>query len=152
MRLASPCDRIPLSASRGARAAGILLAVASLAAACVQAQPPTDTGNPAAPSSTTTAGPTTPTASGPLAYTPDMKPIFDGDCVPCHSNFAASGGYSMSTYAQVMRGVTPGSASSPLVATTQPGGSMYRFFSGDRAARAAMVRSWVVDSKAAETR
>lgn len=133
-------------------AAALLAVLLPLAAACVKAQPPTDTGSPVGPSSSTSGGTTTPTVSGPLAYTPDMKPIFDADCVVCHSNSRPSAGYSMSTYAGVMRDVIAGSAASRLVVTTQPGGSMYPFFSGDRAARAAMVKTWVVDDKAAQTR
>jgi hypothetical protein len=134
-------------------AVAVLIAVLPLVGACVKAQPPTDTGNPVSPSSATAGGgPTTPSPSTPLAYTPDMKPVFDSDCVVCHSGSRPSAGYSMSTYTAVMRAVTPGSASSRLVTTTQPSGSMYRFFTGDRAGRAAMTRSWVVDSKAAQTR
>jgi hypothetical protein len=117
----------------------------------VQAQPPTDTANPAAPSDSAS-GPASPTTTGPLAYLPDMKPLFDSDCLACHSNSRPSAGYSMSNYAAVMRAVSPGNASSPLVTSTQRTGSMYRYFSGDRAARAAMVRQWVVDDKAAQTR
>ncbi len=122
----------------------------------MKAQPPTDTGSPTAPSATST-GPTSPSptpspTSGPLAYNPDMKPIFDSDCVPCHSDSRPLANYSMSTYAAVMRAVVPGNANSPLVVTTQPGGSMYFFFSGNAASRAAMVRSWVVDNQAAQTR
>lgn len=146
----SPGVRRRLSPFRAA--VFLLLAFVPLAGACVKAQPPTDVGSPVAPSSSSGGGPTTPTVSGPLAYTPDMKPIFDSDCVPCHSNSRPSAGYSMSSYAAVMRAVTPGSAASRLVTTTQPGGSMYAFFSGDRATRAAMVRTWVVDNKAAQTR
>jgi predicted CXXCH cytochrome family protein len=81
-----------------------------------------------------------------------MKPIFDGDCVSCHNNSFAAGRYSMSTYAAVLRDVVPGSASSRLVVWTQPGGTMYRYFTGDRATKAALVRAWVVDNKAAQTR
>jgi hypothetical protein len=128
-----------------------LLAAASLVSACVKAQPATDTGNPAAPTDSTSTTTTT-SSTGPFAYTPDIKPIFDSDCVYCHSSSRPSAGYSMSTYAAVMRDVVAGSAASRLVTTTQPGGSMYRYFSGDRATKAAMVRSWVVDDKAAQSR
>jgi Protein of unknown function (DUF3570) len=59
----------------------------------------------------------------------------------------------MDSYANVMRGVRPGDASSPLVRTTQSRGSMYRYWSGSsRAAKADMVLRWVVTSWAAQTR
>lgn len=151
MNLATPSRTPALSRSRMTLFALVLLAPAWLAA-CVQAQPPTDTASPTAPSASTTTGTTTPPATGALAYVPDLKPIFDSDCVPCHSDFAPSAGYSMSGYTQVMRAVIAGSAASRLVVTTQSGGSMYRYFTGDRAGKAALVRSWVVDSKAAQTR
>jgi hypothetical protein len=134
-------------------AALVLIAVLSFAGACVKANPPTDVGSPVSPSSAT-GGTTTPTPSttGPLAYTPDMKPIFDSDCVYCHGNSRPAGNYSMSTYTAVMRDVVPGNASSRLVTTTQSGGSMYRYWTGNRATKAALVRAWVVDNKAAQTR
>jgi len=50
----------------------------------------------------------------------------------------------MTSYTGVMAAVAPGSASSPLVIVTQPGGLMYAFFSGDRASKSAMVKSWVL--------
>ncbi|HEY3382680.1 MAG TPA: hypothetical protein VGK32_12975 [Vicinamibacterales bacterium] len=81
-----------------------------------------------------------------------MVPIFASDCVPCHTGSRPLGGYSMANYTAVMRDVTPGSARSVLVTKTQSGGSMYRYFSVDRAGRADMVRRWVVDDQAAATR
>jgi hypothetical protein len=58
----------------------------------------------------------------------------------------------MSTYAQVMAAVQPGNARSALVATTQSNGSMYRYFSGSRATKADLVRQWVVNFNAQQTR
>lgn len=58
----------------------------------------------------------------------------------------------MSSYAAVMRAVTPGSASSTLVRVTQSNGSMYRYWSGDRQAKATKTRDWVVTYRAAQTR
>lgn len=127
-----------------------LLLVSVVLAGCVSSQPATDTSAPLAPSATTGTGTTS--VSGPLAYVQDMAPIFASDCTPCHSGSRPSANYSMTTYANVMRDVVPGSASSPLVVTTQPSGSMYRYFSVDRAGRSAMVRQWVVDNQAAQTR
>lgn len=129
----------------------VLLLAMALVGGCVKAQPPTDTGSPLSPSSAS-GGTATPTPTGPLAYTPDMKPIFDSDCVYCHGGSRTYGRYSMANYSAVMRDVVAGSASSRLVTTTQRGGSMYAYFSGDRATKAALVRSWVVDYKAAQTR
>jgi hypothetical protein len=93
---------------------------------------------------------TTPTNSGTttaatVAYTPDLQPIFNSDCVPCHGGRQVAARYSMTTYAGVMVAVTPRSASSALVIVTQPGGLMYPFLSGDRASKAAMIRTWVVN-------
>ncbi len=132
----------------------VLLALAGLPlaiAGCVKALPPTDTGdslNPIAPDS-----PSSPTgASQALAYDPDMKPVFASDCVACHGGFRADAGYVMTSYAQVMRAVRPGDARSVLVVVTQRNGSMYRYFSGNRATRSQMVLDWVVANQAAETR
>jgi hypothetical protein len=58
----------------------------------------------------------------------------------------------MTTYANVMRDVTPGNAASRLVVWTQPTGTMYRYFSVDRAGRADMVKRWVVNNNAAQSR
>jgi hypothetical protein len=126
------------------------------AAACVQTIPPTDVGNPAAPSTPSTTGqpPTQPTAPAgqALSYSQDLKPIFDSDCVVCHGGGRPSAGYSMNTYASVMRDVAPGNANSRLVIWSQPGGSMYRFWTGNAAQKADMVRQWVVTYNAQQTR
>jgi hypothetical protein len=130
---------------------GFALAVGTVVAGCVATRPATDTSGPAAPSAVTSS-PAPAAATGPLAYSPDMVPIFASDCTPCHSGSRPSANYSMSNYTNVMRAVVPGNANSALVITTQPSGSMYRYFSVDRAGRADMVRRWVVDNKAAQTR
>lgn len=143
---------------------------------CIKAQPATDTGGlgtttravTSGPSTVTTPTPTatatpapggatpTPTAtpgtSTGLAYTPDLSPIFASDCLVCHSDRNPLGRYSMSSYSAVMRAVTAGSASSTLVRVTQSNGSMYRYWTGDRATKAAMTRDWVVTYRAAQTR
>ena len=128
----------------------VMLAVTATMSGCVATQPALDSSNPASPTTTSSSSATVTT--GPLAYTPDMAPIFASDCTPCHSASRPSGNYSMTTYANVMRDVTAGSASSRLVVWTQPSGSMYRYFSVDRAGRADMVKRWVVDNKAAQAR
>ena len=127
----------------------VALSLVVALAGCVAVQPATDTANPASPSLSTST-PTTSTA--PLAYTPDIAPIFASDCVPCHAGSRPQGSYSMANYAAVMRDVSPGNAKSVLVTKTQSGGSMYRYFSVDRAGRADMVRRWVVNYQAAASR
>lgn len=145
------------------------LAIAALVgllgiAACVQAKPPKDTGDinlsPGGPTSVTPtpapgsspgASPTPAPAQG-LAYNPDLQAVFAGDCLSCHTDRRALGGYSMSSYQAVMRAVRPGDASSTLVRVCQSSGSMYRYFSGTRATKAQMVYDWIVKYKAAERR
>lgn len=128
-----------------------------LLAACVNAIPPTDTGDavvstPTAPTGATTTPTTTTTA---LAYTQDLRAIFQSDCVSCHGAGRADGNYRMTTYQQVMTAVVPGNANSRLVRVTQLGGSMYRYWSGSaatRQAKADQVRVWVVSNNAQENR
>ena len=155
---------------------GFVLA-AGVALGCVKVQPATDTGGIGSSTASTLSGPTaaaTPAATpGPtsspgaatptptpgatpsttaLAYTPDLQPVFASDCLVCHNDRNALGRYSMSSYTAVIRAVTPGSATSALVRLTQPNGSMYRYWSGDRAAKAALTRDWVVTYRAAQSR
>ena len=145
----------------------LLLAAAVFASGCVNAQPPTDTGDPVvstptaptAPTGPTTAptSPTTPATpeAGALAYNPDMRQLFASDCVVCHGPSRADGNYRMATYAQVMAAVRPGSASSALIAVTQSGGRMYRYFSGSattRQTKADQIRAWIVTYNAQENK
>lgn len=100
-----------------------------------------------APSTTPAPGPTptpsaTPQAS--VAYVQDIKPILDADCVRCHGEFTS--------YVGVLGVVQPGSASSRLVRATQLGGSMYGYLSGNASAKAELIRRWVVENGAAESR
>jgi predicted small lipoprotein YifL len=113
-----------------------------------------NTGNGTVTNPPATTPPTTtpPTTTAALAYTQDIKPILDSDCLSCHSSSRATAGYSVSTYAQVMRAVTAGNAQSTLIRATQSGGSMNRELSGDRAAKADTIRRWIVDNAAAENR
>jgi len=113
---------------------------------------PTNTASTAtvAPAPTPAADPTPPatpttTTTTAVAYTPDLQPIFASDCLPCHGGRQVAGRYSMTTYAGVMAAVAPRSASSALVIVTQPGGLMYTFLSGDRASKAALIRTWVLN-------
>jgi mono/diheme cytochrome c family protein len=106
------------------------------------------------PSATTGSSPTTPTPTTPspststaaaVAYTPDLQPIFNSDCVPCHGARSPAARYSMATYTGVMAAVAPGNASSALVIVTQSGGAMHAFLSGDQAGKAALIRTWVMN-------
>ena len=103
-------------------------------------------GTSATPAHTPTPTPTpVPTpASTAVAYS-DLQPVFATDCVPCHGASRPAGRYSMTSYSGAMAAVRAGSASSALVIVTQPGGVMYAFLSGDRAGKAAMIRTWVLN-------
>jgi hypothetical protein len=133
---------------------------------CVTQQPATDVaGSVTGPSplSTTSTATTTstsapnatsasPASPATVAYVQDLQPIFQSDCVRCHSGSRPDGNYSMSTYAQVMRAVTAGNARSPLVVVTQRNASMYRYWSANATTKAELVRKWVVENGAAQTR
>jgi hypothetical protein len=123
-----------------------LVCIAVAASSCVQAQRATDVGDPGFPFG--------PSAIGvqPLAYVQDIKPIFDRDCLSCHSSREARGNYSVSTYADVMNDQRAGDASSSVVVDCAPGGSMYRYFSGDATTKANVVFRWMVYYNAAQTR
>ncbi len=149
----------PKSARQSAFLFVALASLAALAGACVKAQPPTDTGlgasptSPSSPTSSTAGSAGTGTGGSPaVAYTPDLQPVFASDCVVCHGGARVDAGYSMTSYAQVMRAVVPGNAASILVVVTQPGGSMYPFFNGNRASKAQLVFDWVVANGATQTR
>ena len=117
------------------------------ASACVTNQPAVDTGDPGFPLGPSSAVPQQ------IAYTQDLQNFFFADCTSsCHNDRDSRGNYSMSTYADVMKDVRIGDASCKLVVDTQPGGSMYQYFSGDRQTKAAMVFRWVVVYGAAQSR
>jgi hypothetical protein len=146
------------------RLAIVFICLSITVAACVTQQPATDLADTVtgpSPVATTPSSPTTPTTTAPapttpatikVAYEQDLKPVFQSDCVRCHSGSRPDGNYSMSTYAQVMRDVAAGNSRSRLVVTTQRNASMYRYWSGNAAAKAELVRTWVVDNGAAEKR
>ena len=123
-----------------------LIIIAAAASGCVPGQKATDVGDPGFPFG--------PSAIGvqPLAYVQDIKPIFDRDCLSCHSTRGARGNYSVSTYAEVMNDQRAGDASSSVVVDCAPGGSMYRYFSGDATTKANVVFRWMVYYDAAQTR
>jgi hypothetical protein len=122
----------------------VIAVVGSLA--CVQRQPPADTGDPGFPFGPSAIG------AQPLSYVQDIKPILDRDCLSCHSAREARGNYSVSTYNDVLNGQTPGDARGSLVVTGSPGGSMYRYYSGDAVTKSTMVFRWLVVYGAQQTR
>lgn len=139
------------SVSAAGAAKFILLLICALvplmAGGCVKGQAASDTGDPGFPF-----GPSA-ISTQRLAYTPDIKPILDRDCLSCHrSNGRRDGGYSVSTYADVLAGQTPGDAKSSLVRTCAPGGSMYPYFNGDAQTSATMLFRWLVYYDGAQTR
>ena len=132
--------------------ATLVLAVTLFAPGCIEARPPTDTGDPVVATPTSPSSPTSTASPGVLAYDPDLKPLFASDCVQCHGGFRVDGGYRMTSYPEVMKNVRPGQASSKLVVLTQSKGSMYRYWSGNAQAKANQVLQWVVANNAAQTR
>ena len=140
---------------------GVCVLVVGIALGCVKVQPATDTGGLGSaagqstltgPTTTTTPAPSGSSAAAAIAYNPDLQPVFASDCLSCHNDRSAARGYSMSSYAAVMRAVSAGSSSSLLVRVTQSNGSMYRYWTGNRATKAAMTLNWVVANKAAQSR
>jgi len=133
----------------------VLVGLLGSAAACSNGVPlgPTNTSTstggstpaatPPPPATPTHAPPAT--SSSAVAYTPDLQPIFDSDCTPCHGGRSPAARYSTASYAGVMAAVQPGSAASALAVVTRPGGFMYAFFSGDRAAKSAAISQWILN-------
>jgi hypothetical protein len=70
----------------------------------------------------------------------------------CHNPRHHEDNVDLSTYAGVMRVVQAGSANSLLVRVTRSNGIMFPSLTGDRAAKSELIRSLVVDSRAAESR
>ena len=124
----------------------LLLSASALVCGCVQGQPATDTGDPGFPFG--------PSAVGvqPIAYVQDIKPIFDRDCLNCHGDRRAAGNYSVRSYADTIAGQRPGDASSSVVVDCSPGGSMYRYFTGDAVTEATLVFRWMVVYNAMQSR
>lgn len=147
----------PLNGQAPAWTVAIAAFVVSLGAGCVTRDAPVDrdqtvSTSPSPSVTTTTVPPTQTPGTVTVAYTPDLAPIFAADCLRCHSGTRPDGNYSMATYDLVMRKVVVGNARSALVTSTQSRGSMYRYWSGNASAKAELVRSWVVDNAAAQTR
>jgi len=106
--------------------------------------------SPTSPSPTTTTSSTSNTGVTPYTYTTDVRPILTADCTRCHNTSQHEAGYDFTSYAGVLRAVTPGNAQSILVRATGSRGVMYPEFSGDRAAKSQVIYDWVVTSNAAQ--
>jgi hypothetical protein len=96
------------------------------------------------PTATATPSPSGGTTAAAVAWDQDIQPILANDCVRCH-------GY-LASYAGTLSVVSPGNPNSTLVTVTRSGGAMYSHLSGDRVAKAALIRAWVVDNNAAQSR
>lgn len=137
-----------------------VLLTALVTGACITRDPAVDLGNDvtsptstAPPTTTTPPATTTPTPGTiTVAYTQDIAPILRADCQRCHSGSRPDAGYSVDSYALTMREVRVGDARSRLVTSTQSRGSMYRYWSGNAATKAELVRKWVVENAAAQDR
>lgn len=124
-------------------------ALAVVAAGCGDGPTPTS------PSSLLVIGgsdPANPGGASTVGYVQDIKPLLDGDCVRCHGPSRREHNVDVSTYANVLRNLQPGNGNSVLIRETRSGGSMYREWTGDRAAKAELVRRWVVEFQARENR
>jgi hypothetical protein len=130
-------------------AAALFLVAVATSLSCVKGQGASDTSDPGFPFGPTSLSTQPPT---PIAYIQDIKPIFDQDCLSCHSSFDARGNYSVSTYKETIAGQRPGDAKSSAVVDCSPGGSMYQYFSGDAVTKATLVFRWMVVYNGQETR
>ena len=130
---------------------GMLTAIVLLVTAgCVQADPADDSGNTLSPTAMSLPGP-----DQPLAYEPEMRQLFASDCVYCHGGYRVDDGFSMKTYEDLFFEMRPGFPESGLIKTTQPGGSMYLYWSGSprtQQLKADMVYRWIVTYNAQRTR
>jgi hypothetical protein len=113
---------------------------------------PTSPSTVASTSDTGTPSSGTPSGSVTVAYVNDIKPILDSDCITCHGPRVRENNVDLSTYAGVLRVAQAGNANSLIVRETRSNGAMYVNLTGDRAAKSALIRSWVVDNGVAESR
>ncbi len=96
--------------------------------------------------------PTNPGGAATIGYTQDIKLLLDASCTRCHNSRSRDGGVDLSSYTAVMRTVQAGNANSELIRQSRSGGSMFRYWNGNGAAQADLVRRWVVEFQARENR
>lgn len=104
--------------------------------------------SPTAPSSSITVG--DPSTATSLTYSANIAPILASDCTFCHNSSNRNGNVDLTSYAGVLRTLTPGSANSLLIQVTRPGGLMYSNFRSTPAEKAETVRKWIVDFNATQ--
>ncbi|MEQ1731564.1 MAG: hypothetical protein ABL982_24600 [Vicinamibacterales bacterium] len=129
-----------------------LIAIAALLfAACGgTASSPTAPSSISTPSLSTSTPASVATGVASYTYTTDVLPIVTADCTRCHGPSLHEKGYDFTTYAGVLRAVTPGNSNSILVRATRSNGTMYRELSGNRAQKSQILLDWVVSSRAAQ--
>ena len=96
--------------------------------------------------------PANPGGAATIGYTQDTKLLFDASCTRCHNSRSREGGVDLSTYAAVLRTLQPGNPGSELIRQSRSGGEMFRYWRGDGAAQADIVRRWIVEFQARESR
>lgn len=87
-----------------------------------------------------------------IGYTQDIKLLLDASCTRCHNTRSRDGGVDLSSYTAVMRTVQAGNANSELIRQSRSGGPMFRYWRGDAASQAELVRRWIVEFQARESR
>jgi hypothetical protein len=107
---------------------------------------------PSSPTSIIGSTPDSPGGGATLGYVEDIKPLLDADCTRCHNTRTHEAGVDLSSFAAVSRVVQAGSANSLLIRVSRRGGSMYSEWRGDATGKAELVRRWVVDYQAQQTR
>ena len=106
--------------------------------------------SPTSPSSTTATTGTVGTGVTTYTYTADVRSILTADCTRCHNASQHEAGYDFTSYAGVLRAVSPGNAQSILVRATSSRGIMYPELTGDRTAKSQVIYDWVVSSNAVQ--
>lgn len=109
-------------------------------------------GSVTAPTVTLGTTPSDPGGAATIGYVQDTKLIFEADCVECHGPRRREHNVDLSTYQNVLRNLSPGNANSTLIRESGPRGPMYRYWRGDAAGKAELVRRWIVEFQARENR
>jgi hypothetical protein len=128
-----------------------LICLAAVAAVAIGCKKGGDSGPTGSSPITPAEVPITNTGTGTrtYTYTTNIQPILV-DCLPCHGPQIQNATYNFSTYAGVLRALTPGNDLSPIVRMTQPQGPMFVNLTGDRNTKSGIIYDWVVNSGAAQ--